>query len=28
QRLASGRLNTYQPNEAELQQLMSQGNQP
>lgn len=26
--LASGRLNTYQPNEAELQQLMSQGNQP
>lgn len=28
QLLASGRLNTYQPNEAELQQLMSQGNQP
>ena len=28
QRLACGRLNTYQPNEAELQQLMSQGNQP
>lgn len=28
QRLASGRLNTYQPNEAELQQLLSQGNQP
>lgn len=28
QRLASGRLNTYQPNEAELQQLMSQGKQP
>lgn len=26
--LASGRLNTYQPNEEELQQLMSQGNQP
>ena len=28
QLLASGRLNTYQPNEAELQQVMSQGNQP
>lgn len=28
QLLASGRLNTYQPNEEELQQLMSQGNQP
>lgn len=26
--LASGRLNTYQPNKEELQQLMSQGNQP
>lgn len=26
--LASGRLNTYQPNEQELQQLMSQGKQP
>ncbi|MDF2042567.1 MULTISPECIES: hotdog family protein [unclassified Pantoea] len=28
QRLASGRLNTWQPNETELKQLMSQGNQP
>lgn len=26
--LATGRLNTYQPNEYELQQLMSQGKQP
>lgn len=26
--LASGRLNTYQPNEQELHQLMSQGKQP
>ncbi|MGD9424395.1 3-hydroxy-fatty acyl-ACP dehydratase [Pantoea sp. NSTU24] len=28
QLLASGRLNTYQPNEEELQQLMLQGKQP